>query len=234
MSSPYQKQYTLTICFIIFIMNNNSFIKGENTVPRTPEQYEALRLATRTKIQTAAMRLFVRQGYGSTNVQHIADQAGISTGLLYRHYKTKDQLFEELVQFAMAGLEALIAKFQTSDNPVEELSRFADEVHLDLSTGDELAHLLLLMTQSFFSTETDGRQAALKKINSDLLQATAALIVQGQRQGKLREGEAFEMAQYFFSSIQGLAVMKVMLEEQFSMPSRSLLTLVFEKEGETL
>ncbi|MDR6717243.1 TetR/AcrR family transcriptional regulator [Paenibacillus amylolyticus] len=203
-------------------------------MPRTPEQYEAMRLATRTKIQTAAMRLFVRQGYGSTNVQHIADQAGISTGLLYRHYKTKDQLFEELVQFAMAGLETLIARFQTSDEPAEELARFANEVYLDLSSGDDLGHLLLLMSQSFFSTETDGRKAALKQINTDLLQATATLIVQGQRQGQLREGNAFEMAQYFFSSIQGLAMMKVMLEEKFTMPSRSLLTLVFEKEGETL
>ena len=203
-------------------------------MPRTPEQYEAMRLATRTKIQTAAMRLFVRQGYGSTNVQHIADQAGISTGLLYRHYQTKDQLFEELVQFALTGLEKLIAKFQNSDEPAEELVRFANEVYIDLSTGDDLGHLLLLMTQSFFSTEADDRKAALKQIHSELLEATAALIDQGQRQGKLREGNAFEMAQYFFSSKQGLAMLKVILEEKFSMPSRSLLTLVFEKEGEPL
>ena len=67
-----------------------------------------------------------------------------------------------------------------------------------------------------------------------LMQATAALIAQGQQQGKLRKGNAFEMAQFFFSSIQGLAMMKVMLDEKFSMPSRSILTLVFEKEGETL
>ncbi|MFS0726068.1 TetR/AcrR family transcriptional regulator [Paenibacillus sp. 1P07SE] len=201
-------------------------------MPRTPEQYEAMRLATRTKIQTAAMRLFVRQGYGSTNVQQIADQAGISIGLLYRHYKTKDLLFEELVQFAMTGLHTLIARFQSSDAPAEELARFIDEVYHDLSSGDDLAHLLLLMTQSFFSTETDGRQTALRQINRDLLQATAALIVQGQQQGRLREGDAHEMAQLFFSSIQGLAMMKVMLEEQFTMPSRSLLALLFAKEGE--
>ncbi|GIP17917.1 hypothetical protein J40TS1_35590 [Paenibacillus montaniterrae] len=109
--------------------------------------------------------MFVRQGYGSTNVQHIADQAGISIGLLYRHYKTMDQLFEEL-------------------------TRFADEVYLDLSSSDDLAHLLLLMTQSFFSTVTKGQQAVLKQINSDLLQTTAELIAKGQRQGKFREGDA--------------------------------------------
>lgn len=202
-------------------------------MPRTPEQYEAMRLATRVKIQTAAMQLFVRQGYGSTNVQHIADQAGISTGLMYRHYKTKEQLFEELLQFAISGLETLIARFQTCDEPAEELARFADEVYSDLSSGDDLGHLMLLMTQSFFSAETADRKAALMQINADLLQATAALIVQGQRQGQIRNGNALEMALYFFSSIQGLATMKVMLGEGFSMPSRPLLTLVFKKEGES-
>ena len=42
------------------------------------------------------MQLFVNQGFGSTNVQDIADTAGISIGLLYRHYKNKDQLFNEV------------------------------------------------------------------------------------------------------------------------------------------
>jgi len=50
------------------------------------------------------------------------------------------------VQFAMDGLGTLIAKFQTSDEPAQELARFANEVYLDLSSGDDLGHLLLLMT----------------------------------------------------------------------------------------
>lgn len=47
------------------------------------------------EIQSAAMQLFVQKGYGSTNVQDIADTAGISIGLLYRHYKSKETLFDE-------------------------------------------------------------------------------------------------------------------------------------------
>ncbi|WP_406796531.1 MULTISPECIES: helix-turn-helix domain-containing protein [Brevibacillus] len=34
---------------------------------------------------------------GSTNVHDIADTAGISIGLLYWHYKSKETLFDELV-----------------------------------------------------------------------------------------------------------------------------------------
>jgi len=48
------------------------------------------------------MQLFVQKGYDSTNVQDIADTAGISIGLLYRHYKSKETLFDELVDYALA------------------------------------------------------------------------------------------------------------------------------------
>ena len=55
-------------------------------MPRTKEQFENMRKATRDKIQLAAMKLFVQKGFGSTCVHEIADLAGISIGLLYRQY----------------------------------------------------------------------------------------------------------------------------------------------------
>jgi AcrR family transcriptional regulator len=44
-------------------------------MPRTKQQNEQIRNATREKIQSAAMQLFVQKGFGSTNVQDIADLA---------------------------------------------------------------------------------------------------------------------------------------------------------------
>lgn len=66
-------------------------------MPQTKEQFEEIRNKTREKIQLATMQLFVQKGYISTNVQEIADLADISIGLLYRHYKGKEELFNELV-----------------------------------------------------------------------------------------------------------------------------------------
>lgn len=202
-------------------------------MPRTKEQYEEMRNATRQKIQSAGMRLFVQKGFGSTNVQDIADAAGISIGLLYRHYKTKDSLFNELVEFALDSLTQIIQTFEDADSPKKLMTQFVDEIYHDMQEGEELANLLILMNQLFFSGDGANRkQAEVLEVNGRLLRSTAALIKKGQESGDFRSGDPHEMAVLFYSSLQGLADMKAILKNNFVMPSPSVLTLFLFKEGE--
>lgn len=167
-------------------------------MPRTKEQYEEMRNATRQKIQSAGMRLFVQKGFGSTNVQDIADAAGISIGLLYRHYKTKESLFNELVEFALNGLTQIIQTFEDADSPKKLMTQFVDEIYHDMQDGEELANLLILMNQLFFSGDGANRkQAEVLEVNGRLLRSTAALIKKGQESGDFRSGDPQEMAVLF-------------------------------------
>ena len=198
---------------------------------RTKEQYEEMRNATRQKIQSAGMRLFVQKGFGSTNVQDIADAAGISIGLLYRHYKTKESLFNELVEFALDGLIQIIQAFENADSPKQLLALFVDEIYRDMQDGEELANLLILMNQLFFSGDgTNRKQAEVLEVNGRLLRSTAELIKKGQESGDFRSGDAHQMAVLFYSALQGLADMKVILKNNFVMPFPRVLTLFLFKE----
>jgi AcrR family transcriptional regulator len=38
---------------------------------------------------------------------------------MYRHYKTKEDLFNELVSYAATGLEKIAEKFQSDESPIE-------------------------------------------------------------------------------------------------------------------
>lgn len=203
-------------------------------MPRTKEQFEEMRNATRDKIRSAAMQLFVHQGFGSTNVQDIADTAGISIGLLYRHYRTKDQLLNELVAYAIEGLKRNILSFESDQSPKQLISHFVNEVYTDLLNGEELANLMILINQALFaSAGTDTNQHdEILQVNARLLDATARLIRKGQQLGEFRLGDAQEMAVYFYASIQGLAEMKILLKSNFTMPSPSVLTAFLFKEGE--
>lgn len=204
-------------------------------MPRTKEQFEEMRKATREKIHSSAMRLFVQQGYGSTNVQDIADSAGISIGLLYRHYKTKEELFHELLAYAVEGLKRNITFFNESDQlPKKLIAQFVDEVHSDLCHGEELANLLILINQSLLAgADTASKQyKEILQVNARLLDSTAQLIHKGQQLGEFRSGDAQEMAVFFYAAIQGLAEMKVLLKSNFTVPSPSVITAFLFKERE--
>ncbi|WP_335633118.1 helix-turn-helix domain-containing protein [Brevibacillus formosus] len=54
------------------------------------------------------MQLFVQKGFGSTNVQDIADTAGISIGLMYRHYKSKETLTNWWITLLQACRKTLV------------------------------------------------------------------------------------------------------------------------------
>jgi AcrR family transcriptional regulator len=45
------------------------------------------------EILAAAIELFAKQGFAATEVQQIADQAGVGKGTVYRHFVNKDKLF---------------------------------------------------------------------------------------------------------------------------------------------
>ena len=52
----------------------------------------------RAEIMDAAMRLFVEQGYTNTTTQDIVDKVNISRGLLYYHFKNKEDILYCLVE----------------------------------------------------------------------------------------------------------------------------------------
>jgi AcrR family transcriptional regulator len=52
----------------------------------------------------AALRLFARDGYNSTSTNKIAKEAGVSEGLIFRHFKNKEGLLDFIVQ---EGLEIM-------------------------------------------------------------------------------------------------------------------------------
>ena len=50
----------------------------------------------RRNILDAAIKVFARQGFHSTRVSDIADEAGVAYGLVYHYFKSKDEVLNEL------------------------------------------------------------------------------------------------------------------------------------------
>lgn len=205
--------------------------KEREILPRTKEQYEAMRIVTRNKIHSAAIKLFAKKGYAATSVKDIAEEARISIGLMYRHYQKKEDLFNELVTYAAEGLDRVAKKFKSNDSPVELIQQFTLEILNDFEKDDEYAQFHMLMNQSSTIEDPSPQIKHLNKQSEAMLHQTARLIERGQRIGQFKQGNTIKMAFFYFASIQGLAMMKITMSEKFITPSLEIIISFLIEDG---
>src|SRR5215471_10891120 len=61
----------------------------------------------RRMIVTAAVPLFARKGFAGTTTKELAEAAGISEALLFRHFPSKKNLYGEILRLGCEGDPAL-------------------------------------------------------------------------------------------------------------------------------
>ena len=86
-------------------------------------QNPARKARTRAEILDHAARLFRLRGYAGTNIDDIMLAAGLTRGAFYAHFKSKDDLFAEVVR---AG-HGLLGRLRAADAPVGG----AEDAYLD-------------------------------------------------------------------------------------------------------
>jgi len=69
--------------------------------PRTPKQFQEIREEKKTLIMDVALEYFAREGYHNTTINHIAKHAGISKGLMYNYFESKEVLLTEIINRSM-------------------------------------------------------------------------------------------------------------------------------------
>lgn len=69
--------------------------------PRTPKQFEDIREEKKTLIMNVALEHFASEGYHKTTISHIAKHAGISKGLMYNYFASKEELLSEIFNRSM-------------------------------------------------------------------------------------------------------------------------------------
>lgn len=66
------------------------------------------------RIIEAAKKEFMEYGYSEASLRRIAAEAGIQVSGLYKHFKSKEEMFESLVGPAMKGFYGLYDEIETS------------------------------------------------------------------------------------------------------------------------
>jgi len=70
--------------------------------PRTSRQNEEIREEKTSLIMDTALLHFANEGYYATTINHIAKHAGISKGLMYNYFDSKEELLKAIIHKSVA------------------------------------------------------------------------------------------------------------------------------------
>ncbi len=104
----------------------------------------------RPKIERAALKLFVSEGVDAATTREIADEAGVSEGALYRHYKGKDELALALFMETHNRLGEMMQDALLASGTIEEKVRRAVTAYCNLADEDWLLFSFHLVSLNRF------------------------------------------------------------------------------------
>jgi len=64
------------------------------------------------EILVAGLDLFIRKGLASTKIQDIADAVGMSAGLLFNYFESKEKLYEELIKTGISYSQSMLTNIE--------------------------------------------------------------------------------------------------------------------------
>jgi TetR/AcrR family transcriptional regulator, fatty acid metabolism regulator protein len=137
----------------------------------------------RRQILDAAIRVFARQGFHSTRVSDIADEAGVAYGLVYHYFSSKEEVLNELFSERWSLLLAAIDEAdREGETPRAKLEAVAGFIVDSYRHDPELMKVIIVevtrAANSFGQTHLPEIRRAYESI--------AKIVADGQREGAFR------------------------------------------------
>ena len=173
--------------------------------PRTKEAFDSMRENTRLKIEAAALALFARKGL-SVTVNEVAKAAGISQGLLYSHYPSKDALISELMRQATSISSQSISILRDTDSPAEVKIRHMTKMMCQMFSEFPIGidYFMFTIQVSMGGFDASGANFYDEGLPNPI-ESLAEILKQGQVEGSVVADDPVQLATIYWATIQGLS-----------------------------
>jgi len=166
------------------------------------------------EIAAAALEAFAEKGYAATRVEEVARRAGISKGLVYLYFKTKEEMFKAVVRsFVVPRVDALIAIVDRADMSSEEFLRGPFLDFVKKLPGSPVSVVIRLMIAEG-PKHPDLLQFYWDNVVSRGLGAVSELLERGVQAGEFRRSQVTELPHLFIMPVVFSIIFKLLFEAQ--------------------
>jgi AcrR family transcriptional regulator len=153
------------------------------------------------EITQAALSAFAEKGYAATRVDEVAKRAGVSKGLLYLYFKTKEDLFKAVIRsFLSPRIDALIENIEQSQLSAEQFLR-GPFLTFATSMPKSPAKILVRLMIAEGPKHPDLIAWYWDNVVSRALAALRTLIQRGVDNGEFRESALSEFPQLLVTPV---------------------------------
>ena len=170
------------------------------------------KMTTKERITDEALTLFSRHGYNGTSVKNIANAVGIKDSSIYKHFKTKREIVDAIVEQMQEKIKEMSAKTGLPSEENESAAAFYGTLSVkNLQVLSRKAFLFYLQDEFMsrfwrFATMEQYQDPAIYNIFRDLF-FDQSIIYQKTLFGEMLRQKAFDhgnpeiMALHFYAPI---------------------------------
>ncbi|MGG3574553.1 TetR/AcrR family transcriptional regulator [Bacillus gobiensis] len=184
--------------------------------PLNEEQLQQIRGERKEQIMEAALKVFARRGIIGTKMSLIATEAGISPGLLYRYFKSKDELFNTLVQNAMKEAVSEIGNiYHLPGSPMDKIRILTGHI---LDESGQLYFLLIHQARTSEEVPEETKQLIEQHSLDTFVDLLEPLFIEGQKNGEITAGDPRKLIASYYTVLSGLMTLNIHGEDNYHMP----------------
>jgi len=157
----------------------------------------------RSRIAAAAQDLYLAEGLEGVSMRRVAERVGVSAPAIYRHFRNKQELLNEIVVEGLTILGNYLEPALEADTPLERL-RGMTERYLDFALEQPK-----YFEFAFLIPNPESSQLAEEVTRPDYVTFRMAIeqIVACMEQGVLGNGDPLETAITFWAEVHGLVIL---------------------------
>ncbi|USK35966.1 TetR/AcrR family transcriptional regulator [Bacillus sp. F19] len=189
--------------------------------PLNEEQLQQIRDERKEQIMEAALKVFARRGIIGTKMSMIATEAGISPGLLYRYFKSKDELFTTLVKQAIEESASEMQNvYKLPGSPIDKI-RTLTEATLD--ENGQLYFMLIHQARTSDEVPEEAKRLIEQYSMKTYVDQLEPLFVEGQKANQIASGDPRKLISCYLAVLSGLMTLNIHEDENYQIPEVDLL-----------
>lgn len=168
------------------------------------------------EIVEATMELAVEKGLKKLTTQAIADRVGIAQPTIFRHFKSRDDIFGAVISWMGNSLFKVVGGLFTENAPADE--RLHRLILRQMSFMNSHRALPRVLFSDRLHLESPKLKAVVQKVMDGYVQSVAKLLQEGVDEGTFRADlDSQQVARYIAAMIQGLVIRWSIYDFNFSL-----------------